>query len=132
MTICAVLPLFLVLTSAQPIASQTSQAIVGTYVGVVKTTAPDGSPDEDPGVIVIKDEAGKLTVSAGPNLEQLMVGTNIERKGDRVLFQVTTGGDVPRVIKFEVTVAGSQLTGQASMEREDRTLHAVLEFARQP
>lgn len=132
MTICAVLPVCLMLASAQPTAIQTSAAIVGTYAGVVKTATPDGAPDEDSGVIVIKEDAGKLTISAGPSLEELIPGVNVARKGDRVLFDLTLGGDVPRVLKFEIAVTGSQLTGQVSWQRDDRTVQAVLEFARQP
>lgn len=108
-----------------------AQDLAGTYTGTLRVQTPDGQQDA-PGTIVIKQEKDNLTITAGPQPDQQLPATKVERDGTKVKFEIhPPGGDVPRVMRFDITVAEGKLTGEATMTRGDEVHRGQLNLVKQ-
>ncbi len=108
-----------------------AQEIAGTYAGTLRVETPDGVQNA-PGTIVIKGEGAKLSITAGPQPDQQLPATKVEREGEKVTFEIRPpGGDVPRVMRFDVVVKDGKLTGEATMTRGEEVQRGKLELVKQ-
>ena len=97
--------------------------VSGKWTG---TFSPDDG-DEGPALLVLQQKGEMLTGTAGPNEEHRMEISNGKVVGDKVTFQV---GDGDRVMKFELTIKGEEITGQASRENDGQHQTAKLKVTR--
>ncbi len=107
-----------------------AQDLTGTYSGTIRADTP-GGPREQNGVVVIKEDGGKLAITAGPNMEEQYPATKIDRNGDALVFEVGSNGEPGKMFKFEVTVKEGKLSGQVTVSGGPERLIGKLEFLKQ-
>ena len=106
-----------------------AQDLSGTYSGTIKADAPEGQGEQN-GVIVIKQDGGKLVVTAGPTMEEQYPANKVETRGDSLMFEVGPIGEPLKILKFDVTAKEGRLSGQVIVTSGEERLRAKVEFAR--
>ena len=86
--------------------------ISGTWSGTLKVARPDGQMQDDTIHLILKQDGGKITGTAGPSAgEQLPIQKGVV-DGNRVTMELP----VPNgAFKFAVTLEGDHLTGDVTM-----------------
>jgi hypothetical protein len=112
--------LLILLTAAFTLAAADA---TGTYTG---TFVPDDG-NEGPALVVLKQTGDAITGTAGPSEEHRMDITAGKVVGDKVTFEVAQGENV---MKFELTLKGEELVGQATRERDGQRQIAKLNLKR--
>ncbi|MBK7928672.1 MAG: hypothetical protein IPJ98_14615 [Bryobacterales bacterium] len=107
-----------------------AQEVSGSYAGTI-TIEEDGSSRAEKGLIIIKESAGTLTISAGPTPSEQYTARNIQRDGASLKFEVTAGVENPHLLKFDVSVRDTTLSGTVTSHREGKTRTLALEFKKQ-
>ena len=101
--------------------------VSGTWSGTLKITGPDGQAQDDTIHMVLKQEGGKLTGTAGPNAsEQLPI-----EKGAVVGNKVTMEVPIPNgAFTFDITLEGDHLKGDVTLGAGGQTMKAKMDATR--
>ena len=83
---------------------------------------------EQPHYMVLKQEGGVVTGTAGPDASQQFDIRNGKMDGDKLTFEVSPGGGP--LMKFEFKVDGDNAVGQAQIEAEGRSMVVKLSVQR--
>jgi len=111
-------------------ASLFAQDISGSYAGTI-TIEEEGNSRTEKGLIIIKEIAGAPTITAGPTPSEQYTARSIQREGASLKFEVTAGVETPHLLKFDVSVKDTTLSGTVTSHREGRTKTLALEFKKQ-
>jgi hypothetical protein len=106
------------------------QDISGSYRGAIKVEAGADSRVVE-GVIIIKENNGTVTVSAGPDSGEQYPAESVQRDGNRLKVVILAGSERPRKLTFDFTVNDSMLSGTGTLERDGQTQTGKLEFKKQ-
>ena len=106
------------------------QDLSGAYTGTAKLEKPDGSVWESVFTIVLKQDGGKLLVSAAPADEEQKPADKVERDGNSISFDISPPGDSSEPVKFAVTVKEGKMTGKLTAKRGNTVLSGTLELAK--
>lgn len=120
--VCAML--FLLLLTPSLIASED---LSGTWTGAFNITMSNGESKEDEAYLVLKQAGTELTGTAGPNVDKQWPIQKAKIEGNRVTFEVQS--DEP-VIKFDLTLAGGRLKGEATAEHQGMSMKAAVDLQR--
>lgn len=107
-----------------------AQEVSGSYAGTI-TIEEDGSSRVEKGLIIVKEDAGRLSITAGPSPSEQYTAKNIQREGASLKFEVTAGVENPHLLKFDVSVKDTALSGTVTSHREGKTKTLALEFKKQ-
>lgn len=111
-------------------ASLFAQDISGTYAGTI-TIEEEGSSRTEKGLIIVKENAGGLSITAGPTSAEQYTANSIQRNGMTLKFEVTAGVETPHMLRFDVAVKDTALSGTVTSQREGKTKTLPLEFKKQ-
>ncbi len=89
------------------------------------TFTPEGG-NQGPALVVLQHDGDSVTGSAGPDDNDRHEISNGKVVGDKVTFQITNGS----LMKFELTLKGDELSGQATRERQGQRQTAQLKLTR--
>jgi hypothetical protein len=101
--------------------------ISGTWSGTLKVARPDGQMQDDTIHLILKQDGGKITGTAGPSAgEQLPIQKGVV-DGNRVTMELP----VPNgAFKFAVALEGDHLTGDVTMSAGGQTMKAKMDATR--
>jgi len=101
--------------------------VSGTWSGTLKITGPDGQTQGDTIHLILKQDGGKLTGTAGPTAgEQLPIEKGAV-EGDKVTMEVP----VPNgAFKFDVAIEGDHLKGEVTLAAGGQTMKAKMDATR--
>ena len=101
--------------------------VSGTWSGTLKITGPDGQTQDDTIHLILKQDGGKLTGTAGPSAgEQLPI-----EKGAVEGAKVTMELPVPQgAFKFDVALDGDHLKGDVTLAAGGQTTKAKMDATR--
>ena len=108
-------------------AAASAADLSGTWSGTLKITAPDGQAQDDTIHMVLKQDGGKLTGTAGPNAgEQLPI-----EKGAVDGNSATMEVPIPNgSFKFAFVLEGDRLKGDVVMSAGGQTMKAKMDATR--
>ncbi|HKD08197.1 MAG TPA: hypothetical protein VKB79_20015 [Bryobacteraceae bacterium] len=95
----------------------------GTWTGTLTPTEGDAGPAH----LVLKQDGGNVTGTAGPNADEQHEIRNGKVKDGKISFEL--GGE-NGVMRFELTQEGDQIRGDVSREHEGQTQTAKLSVTR--
>lgn len=101
--------------------------VTGQWSGTMTITTPSGEQRQRPILLVLKQDGAKITGTGGPTAEERHDILEGKIDGDKLSLTVEAG-DAP--IKLELTLAGDELSGDASRERPDGEKQAAKVQAR--
>jgi len=108
-----------------------AQDLSGSYRGTIQVEDGENSRTIR-GLILIKENSGRLTISAGPDPIEQFPAYSLERNGSKVKFTVTDRADIPRKLTFDLTLKENLLTGKVTIvEGDGRMQTGALEFKKQ-
>ena len=108
-----------------------AQDLSGSCRGTIKVEAIDDSCTIQ-GLIIIKENSGTLTVSAGPDSIEQLPAYSVQRSGSAIKFTVTDRADTPRKLTFDLTLKEEVLSGKVTIvEGDGRMQTGTLEFKKQ-
>lgn len=98
--------------------------VSGTWSGALKITTPDGQIQDDTIHLILKQDGGKLTGTAGPTAaEQLPIEKGVV-EGNKVTMEVP----VPQgAFKFEVALDGDHLKGDVTLAAGGQSMKAKMD-----
>jgi hypothetical protein len=101
--------------------------VSGTWSGTLKITGPDGQTQDDTIHMVLKQDGGKLTGTAGPSAgEQLPIEKGAV-DGNKVTMEVP----IPNgAFKFDVVLEGDHLKGDVALAAGGQTMKAKMDATR--
>jgi hypothetical protein len=101
--------------------------ISGTWSGTLKITGPDGQAQDDTIHMILKQDGGKLTGTAGPSAgEQLPIEKGAV-DGDKVTMEVP----IPNgSFKFAIALEGDHLKGDVTLSAGGQTMKAKMDATR--
>jgi hypothetical protein len=124
--VCLAVVLAVVLTVVLTTAAGAAD-ISGTWSGTFKVTALDGQVLDDTVHLVLKQEGDKITGTAGPSADQQLPIQKGAIQGNRITMEVP----VPNgMYKFDVTLEGDHLKGEATVTAGGETLKAKMDATR--
>ena len=91
--------------------------VTGKWSGSFDVTAPDGQTKASTAFLVLKQSGDAITGTAGPNERQQFTIKVGKIEGDKIALEVAHENGL--VIKFDLTLAGGHLKGNASGENEE-------------
>jgi hypothetical protein len=97
----------------------------GTWTG---TLTPEGGDGRTlPAHLVLKQDGDKLTGTAGPDVNEQHPIQNGRAENGSLIFELQTDGGL---MKFRVTLAGDEITGDVTRERDGQTQQAKVAVKR--
>src|SRR3954454_7761876 len=84
--------------------------VTGTWNGSFKITTPDGKTQDDTVTLVLKQNGGTITGTAGPNADQQVPIGKGTIEGNKVVLEVPVPDGM---FKFDVVLEGDHLKGDA-------------------
>jgi hypothetical protein len=119
--------LIAVLLSAVLALAANAADVSGTWSGTLKITGPDGQTQDDTIHMILKQDGGKLTGSAGPSAgEQLPIEKGAV-EGARITMEVPAQGGT---FKFDVALDGDHLRGDVTLAAGGQTMKARMDATR--
>ena len=101
--------------------------VSGTWSGALKITGPDGQTRDDTVHLILKQDGGKLTGTAGPSAgEQLPIEKGAV-EGTRVTMEVPLPNGA---FKFDVALEGDHLKGEVTLTAGGQTMKATMDATR--
>jgi hypothetical protein len=97
--------------------------VTGRWKG---TLTPEGG-NEGPALVILKQMGESVTGSGGPDESERHEIINGKVAGDKVTFEIATGGQM----KFDLTIQGDELSGQVTRERQGQFQTAKLSLKRE-
>ncbi len=120
--IASVFGCFLLLATALSAAD-----ITGKWTGTATRTRPDGETGESTVYINLKESGTEITGTAGENESEQWPIRKGKIDGDKITFEVVTN---ETVYKLELKLIDDHLKGEATAEREGKTVKAKLDLKR--
>ena len=101
--------------------------VTGTWSGTLKITGPDGQTQDDTIHMILKQDGGKLTGTAGPSAgEQLPIEKGVV-EGNKVTMEVP----IPNgAFKFDMAIEGDHLKGDVTMAAGGQAMKAKMDATR--
>ena len=102
--------------------------ITGAWSGTFKITTPDGQIRDDSVHMVLKQDGGKVTGTAGPNADQQLPIAKGNIEGAKITLEVPVpdGG----MFKFDIALEGDHLKGAVTRSMGDQTMKATMDATR--
>lgn len=101
--------------------------ISGTWSGSLKITTPDGQTQDDTVHMILKQEGGKITGTAGPSAGEQMPIEKGTVEGSKATLEVP----IPNgTFKFEITLDGEHLKGDVTMSAGGQSMKAKMDATR--
>ena len=108
-----------------------AQEISGSYRGTIQVEDREESRTIR-GMIIVKENNGTLTVSAGPDSIEQFPAYSVQRNGSTIKFTVTDRADIPRKLTFDLTLKEDLLSGKVTIvDGDGRMRTGTLEFKKQ-
>ena len=101
--------------------------VTGTWSGTLKITGPDGQTQDDTIRLILKQEGGKVTGTAGPSAAEQAPIVKGAVAGNRVTMEVPVPGGAMR---FDVVLEGDRLQGEVTLSAGGQTMKAKMDAAR--
>ena len=104
--------------------------LAGTWIGTFDiTTVPDGQTTKETCVLVLKEEGGKVTGTAGSTEERQQPILNGKFDRGRLIFEVQNPPS-PVPVTFDLKLEVDRLHGEAVAEHGDQKMQAKIDFKR--
>jgi hypothetical protein len=101
--------------------------VSGTWSGTLKITGPDGQVQDDTIHLVLKQDGGKLTGTAGPSASEQLPIEKGAVEGNKITMEVP----LPQgAFKFDVTLDGDHLKGDVTLAAAGQTMKAKMDATR--
>lgn len=101
--------------------------VSGTWNGTLKITGPDGQTQDDTIHLILKQDGGKLTGTAGPSAgEQLPIEKGAV-EGAKVTMELALANGA---FKFDVALDGDHLKGEVTLAAGGQTMKAKMDATR--
>lgn len=97
--------------------------VTGTWTG----TLTPADRDPGPAHLVLEQEGGTVTGTAGPDASEQHPIQNGKAENDTITFDIPTGGGL---MKVTLKQKGDEMTGDVTRERDGQTRHAKLAVKR--
>jgi hypothetical protein len=101
--------------------------VTGTWSGTLKIAGPDGQTQDDTIHLVLKQEGGKLTGTAGPSVGEQMPIEKGAVEGNKVTMEVPVPNGTCR---FDVALEGDRLKGEVTVSAGGQTMKAKMDATR--
>jgi hypothetical protein len=102
--------------------------VSGTWDGAFKVMMPDGKTEDDSVHLVLKQDGGKVTGTAGPNAEQQLPIAKGTAEGNKIVLEVPTPGG--GMFKFDVALDADHLKGDVTRTQGDQSMKAKMDATR--
>ena len=100
----------------------------GRWTGTLTPAAPDGSQQQHPALLVLKQDGVKLTGTAGPDASDQTPIENGKAENGVLYFEASKDN---AIMKFTLKHEGDEITGDITREREGQTQTAKLSVKRE-
>jgi len=107
--------------------SASAADLTGTWSGSLKVTGPDGQVQDDSIHMILKQDGGKLTGTAGPSADQQMPIDKGTVTGDKATMEVAVGQGI---FKFELALIAEHLKGDVTLTAGPQTMKAKMDATR--
>jgi len=104
-----------------------SEDLTGKWAGSFIITNSDGETKDAVAYMVLKQTGSELTGTAGENPDKQWAIQKGKVEGNKVTFEVQS--DEP-LIKFELTLVGGHLKGEAKAEHQGRSMKVAVDLQR--
>jgi hypothetical protein len=101
--------------------------VTGRWSGTFTFTLPDGKTADDTVHLVLKQNGGTITGTAGPNSEQQAPIAKGTITGNKILLEVPVPDGT---FKFDVTLEGEHLKGDVTRTSGDQSMKAKMDATR--
>src|SRR5215471_12225495 len=101
--------------------------VTGKWSGSFNAVGPDGQTKNSTAVLELKQNGSEITGTVGPNEGEQHEITKGKIEGEKITLESTDGG---LAIKFDLTLAGDRMTGEANAVGEGRILKAKIDVKR--
>ena len=101
--------------------------VSGTWSGTLKITGPDGQTQGDTIHLILKQDGGKLTGTAGPRADEQLPIEKGTIDGNNVTLEVPY---LYGVFKFAVVLEGDHLKGDVAMSAGGQTVKSKMDATR--
>lgn len=101
--------------------------ITGTWSGSFNVTGPNGETQDGGAYLVLKQNGGEITGTAGPTEEQQFPITKGKIEGAKITLEVDHEGNA---IKLDLVLADDRITGEANLSAEGQNLKAKVDVTR--
>jgi hypothetical protein len=105
-----------------------AEDLTGKWSGSFVMTFSDGGSKDSTAFMDIKQKEAEITGTAGENPDRQWAIQKGKVEGNKVTFEVQTEGPL---IKFELTLVGGHLKGEAKAEHEGNSMKAAVDLQRQ-
>jgi hypothetical protein len=105
-----------------------AEDLTGKWSGSFIITFSDGGSKDSTAFMDLKQKESEITGTAGENPDRQWAIQKGKVEGNKVTFEVQTEGPL---IKFELTLAGGHLKGEAKAEHEGKSMKAAIDLQRQ-
>jgi hypothetical protein len=101
--------------------------VSGTWSGTLKITGPDGQTQGDTIHLILKQDGGKLTGTAGPSAGEQLPIENGTVEGAKITMEVPVSGGA---FKLVVALEGDHLKGEVTVAAGGQTMKAKMDATR--
>ena len=105
-----------------------AEDLTGKWSGSFAITFSDGDTKDSKAFMDIKQKEAEITGTAGENPDRQWAIQKGKVEGTKVTFEVQTEGPL---VKFELTLVGGHLKGEAKAEHEGKSMKAAVDLQRQ-
>ena len=105
-----------------------AEDLTGNWSGSFVMTLSDGGSKDSTAFMDLKQKEAEITGTAGENPDTQWAILKGKVEGNKVTFEVQTEGPL---IKFELTLVGGHLKGEAKAEHEGKSMKAAVDVQRQ-
>jgi len=105
-----------------------AEDLTGKWSGSFVMTFSDGGSKDSTAFMDIKQKEAEITGTAGENPDRQWAIQKGKVEGTKVTFEVQTEGPL---VKFELTLVGGHLKGEAKAEHEGKSMKAAVDLQRQ-
>jgi len=105
-----------------------AEDLTGKWSGSFVIAFSDGGSKDSTAFMDLKQKEAEITGTAGENPDRQWTIQKGKVEGNKVTFEVQTEGPL---IKFELTLVGGHLKGEAKAEHEGKSMKAAVDVQRQ-
>jgi hypothetical protein len=105
-----------------------AEDLTGKWSGSFVMTFSDEGSKDSTAFMDIKQKEAEITGTAGENPDRQWAIQKGKVEGNKVTFEVQTEGPL---VKFELTLVGGHLKGEAKAEHEGKSMKAAVDLQRQ-
>ncbi|MCX6627267.1 MAG: hypothetical protein NTW28_06525 [Candidatus Solibacter sp.] len=101
--------------------------VSGTWSGTLKIAGPDGQTQADTIHLILKQDGGNLTGTAGPSAGEQLPIEKGAIEGAKVTMEVPVANGA---FKFDVSLDGDHLKGEVTLIASGQTMKAKMDATR--